>query len=87
AHTRMGGPYVKRNTSESREQTIDNGNTLMRLSEVIQTAAIRMYTLALEHKVTEGRKNMNVFAVCLYIACRQKETRNYMLIDFSDLLQ
>jgi transcription factor IIIB subunit 2 len=30
---------------------------------------------------------MNVVAVCLYVACRQKETRNYMLIDFSDLLQ
>ena len=59
----------------------------MRLSEVVQTAAIRLYTLALEHKFTKGRKNMNVVAVCLYVACRQKETRNYMLIDFSDLLQ
>ncbi|EJC99509.1 uncharacterized protein FOMMEDRAFT_160578 [Fomitiporia mediterranea MF3/22] len=93
-HARMGGPYGKRNTSESREQTIDNASrkirnvgALMRLSEVVQTAAIRMYTLALEHKFTKGRKNMNVIAVCLYIACRQKETRNYMLIDFSDLLQ
>ncbi|EJD00535.1 uncharacterized protein FOMMEDRAFT_159269 [Fomitiporia mediterranea MF3/22] len=51
------------------------------------TTAIRMYTLALEHKFTKGRTNMDVIAVCLYIACRQKETRNYMLIDFSDLLQ
>ncbi len=46
-----------------------------------------MYTLAVEHKFTKGRKSMNVVAVCLYVACRQKETRNYMLIDFSDLLQ
>lgn len=30
---------------------------------------------------------MHVVAVCVYVACRQKETRNYMLIDFSDLLQ
>lgn len=30
---------------------------------------------------------MHVVAVCIYVACRQKETRNYMLIDFSDLLQ
>ncbi|KAG9223842.1 hypothetical protein CCMSSC00406_0007704 [Pleurotus cornucopiae] len=42
---------------------------------------------AVEHKFTKGRKSLNVVAVCLYVACRQKETRNYMLIDFSDLLQ
>ena len=90
----MSGPFGTRTTSESREQTIEKATKniqnvahRMRLSEVVQTAAIRMYTLALEHKFTKGRKNMNVIAVCLYIACRQKETRNYMLIDFSDLLQ
>ncbi|KAH8111555.1 hypothetical protein DFH11DRAFT_1858984 [Phellopilus nigrolimitatus] len=93
-HARMGGPFGNRNSSESREQTIENASrkirnvaAVLRLSEVVQTAAIRMYTLALEHKFTKGRKNMNVVAVCLYVACRQKETRNYMLIDFSDLLQ
>lgn len=59
----------------------------MRLSEIVQLAATRLYTLAVEHKFTKGRKGMNVVAVCLYVACRQKETRNYMLIDFSDLLQ
>ena len=60
---------------------------ILRLSEVVCLAATRMYTLAVEHKFTKGRKSMNVVAVCLYVACRQKETRNYMLIDFSDLLQ
>ena len=66
---------------------IRNVASVLRLSEVVQAAAVRMYTLAVEHKFTKGRKNMNVIAVCLYVACRQKETRNYMLIDFSDLLQ
>lgn len=61
--------------------------TVLRLSEVVQLAATRLYTLAVEHRFTKGRKSMNVVAVCLYVACRQKETRNYMLIDFSDLLQ
>ncbi|EJD05161.1 uncharacterized protein FOMMEDRAFT_80943, partial [Fomitiporia mediterranea MF3/22] len=58
-HAKMGVPYRKRNTSESREQTIDNASrkirnvgTIMRLSEVVQTAAIRVYTLAVEHKYT-----------------------------------
>jgi transcription factor IIIB subunit 2 len=60
---------------------------ILRLSEVVCLAATRLYTLAVEHKFTKGRKSLNVVAVCLYVACRQKETRNYMLIDFSDLLQ
>ena len=61
--------------------------SVLRLSEVVCLAATRLYTLAVEHKFTKGRKSLNVVAVCLYVACRQKETRNYMLIDFSDLLQ
>jgi transcription factor IIIB subunit 2 len=61
--------------------------TILRLSDVVCLAATRLYTLAVEHKFTKGRKSLNVVAVCLYVACRQKETRNYMLIDFSDLLQ
>jgi transcription initiation factor TFIIIB Brf1 subunit/transcription initiation factor TFIIB len=60
---------------------------ILRLSDVVSHAATRLYILAVEHKFTKGRKSLNVVAVCLYVACRQKETRNYMLIDFSDLLQ
>ncbi|PCH43896.1 BRF1-domain-containing protein [Wolfiporia cocos MD-104 SS10] len=91
---RMGGPFGNRGNSESREQTIAKASSkiqqvanVLRLSEVVQLAATRLYTLAVEHKFTKGRKHLNVIAVCLYVACRQKETRNYMLIDFSDLLQ
>ncbi|CDO70998.1 hypothetical protein BN946_scf184844.g2 [Trametes cinnabarina] len=94
ARARMGGMFGNRGNSESREQTIANASrkiqqvaTALRLSEVVALAATRLYTLAVEHKFTKGRKSMNVVAVCLYVACRQKETRNYMLIDFSDLLQ
>jgi transcription factor IIIB 90 kDa subunit len=70
--------------ASKRIQSIAN---VLRLSDVVCLAATRMYTLAVEHKFTKGRKALNVVAVCLYVACRQKETRNYMLIDFSDLLQ
>ncbi|KAK7036690.1 transcription factor TFIIIB subunit brf1 [Paramarasmius palmivorus] len=94
SHARMGGPYGNRGGGESREQTIANASrkiqtiaNVLRLSEVVCMAATRLYTLAVEHKFTKGRKSLNVVAVCLYVACRQKETRNYMLIDFSDLLQ
>ncbi|KAF8504358.1 hypothetical protein F5888DRAFT_1601122, partial [Russula emetica] len=57
------------------------------LSGVVSLAATRLYTLTVEHKSTKGRMSLNVVSVCLYVACRQKETRNHMLIDFSDLLQ
>jgi hypothetical protein len=127
----MGGHFGNRGNTESREQTIANGEPLLlqceilpserfgpsipivsapcvgpapdpllsanrkiqsiasvlRLSDIVSLAATRLYTLAVEHKFTKGRKSLNVIAVCLYVACRQKETRNYMLIDFSDLLQ
>ncbi|KAF5318909.1 hypothetical protein D9611_013659 [Ephemerocybe angulata] len=93
-HARMSGPYGNRGSNESREQTIANANrkiqsiaNALRLSEVVCLAATRLYTLAVEHKFTKGRKSLNVVAVCLYVACRQKETKTYMLIDFSDLLQ
>ncbi|KIP06063.1 hypothetical protein PHLGIDRAFT_128487 [Phlebiopsis gigantea 11061_1 CR5-6] len=93
-HARMGGPFGNRGSSESREQTIANATRKIqqicshfRLSDVVSLAATRLYTLALEHKFTRGRRSMHVVAVCVYVACRQKETRNLMLIDFSDLLQ
>ncbi|KAG9314612.1 BRF1-domain-containing protein [Chiua virens] len=93
-HARMSGPFGKRGSTESREQTIANASRKIQslaaafhLSEVVALAATRLYTLAVEHKFTKGRRSVNVAAVCLYVACRQKETRNYMLVDFSDLLQ
>ncbi|KAJ7916525.1 BRF1-domain-containing protein [Mycena leptocephala] len=93
-HARMSGPYGNRGNSDSRAQTIENASkkitmisSVLRLSETISNAALRMYTLAVEHKFTKGRKSLNVVAVCLYIACRQKDTHTHMLIDFSDLLQ
>ncbi len=75
------------NIHHSASRKIQQVATALRLSEVVSLAATRLYTLAVEHKFTKGRKSMNVVAVCLYVACRQKETQNYMLIDFSDLLQ
>ncbi|KZP13614.1 hypothetical protein FIBSPDRAFT_753191, partial [Athelia psychrophila] len=76
-------------SNESREQTIANASRKIQslASAITRLAATRLYTLAVEYKFTKGRKSHNVVAVCLYVACRQKETRNYMLIDFSDLLQ
>ena len=74
-------------TLATAERNIAQIAIALHLSEVVRFAALRLYTLAVEHKFTKGRKSMNVAAVCLYVACRQKETRQYMLIDFSDILE
>ncbi|KAH8996208.1 BRF1-domain-containing protein [Lactarius akahatsu] len=73
-HARMGGPFGNRGNAESREQTIANANrkiqsiaSNLRLSDVVSLAATRLYTLAVEHKFTKGRKSLNVVAVCLYV--------------------
>ncbi|KAJ3974948.1 hypothetical protein EV361DRAFT_578859 [Lentinula raphanica] len=63
---------------------IQNIAGVLCLPEQVCVTATRLYTLAVEHKLPKGRKSMNVVTVCPYVACRQKETRNYMLIDFSD---
>ncbi|KAF8622040.1 hypothetical protein AX15_007325 [Amanita polypyramis BW_CC] len=80
-------PFHADAVSSSANKKIQSIANILRLSEQICLSATRLYTLAVEHKFTKGRKSLNVVAVCLYVACRQKETRNYMLIDFSDLLQ
>ncbi|KAG5634460.1 hypothetical protein H0H81_001877, partial [Sphagnurus paluster] len=72
-HARMTGPYGNRGNSESREQTIANANkkiqsiaNVLRLSDIVCLAATRMYTLAVEHKFTKGRKSLNVVAVNVF---------------------
>ena len=48
--------------------------------------AHRYFTLAVQRNFTRGRRTQQVAAACLYIICRQ-ESRPYMLIDFSDVVQ
>lgn len=76
--------WLTRHTANRRISQIASN---LHLSETVSMSASRLYSLAVEHKFTKGRKAMNVVAVCLYVACRQKGTRSLMLIDFSDLLQ
>jgi transcription initiation factor TFIIIB Brf1 subunit/transcription initiation factor TFIIB len=47
---------------------------------------LRLYRLAVEEGFTRGRVVAQVAACCLYIICRQ-ESKPFMLIDLSDLLQ
>lgn len=71
ATARLNNPFSRQNgglgtagaTNESRELTIANATkkiqsiaTLMRLPNTVVLSATRIYTLAVEHKFTRGRK-------------------------------
>ena len=58
----------------------------IRPREDITGAAHRLYKLAVQRNFTRGRRTQQVAGACLYIVCRQ-ESRPYMLIDFSDVVQ
>jgi transcription factor IIIB subunit 2 len=58
----------------------------VRPREDVVDAAHRLYKLAVQRNFTRGRRTNLVAGACLYIICRQ-ESRPYMLIDFSDVLQ
>ncbi|KAJ3886048.1 hypothetical protein GG344DRAFT_91060 [Lentinula edodes] len=94
SHAKMNGRFGNRGSNKSRKHTIGNDmrkvQNMTRVScllEEVSPAATRLYILAIESKFTQGRKSMNVVAVHLYVSCRQKKPRHYMLIDFSDILQ
>jgi transcription initiation factor TFIIIB Brf1 subunit/transcription initiation factor TFIIB len=80
---------------DSHEKTINKGKYEIsqvadrlgiRPREDITSAAHRLYKLAVQRNFTRGRRTQQVAGACLYIVCRQ-ESRPYMLIDFSDVVQ
>jgi transcription factor IIIB subunit 2 len=58
----------------------------IRPREASLEAALRLYKLALAQGFTKGRVVGQVAACCLYIICRL-DTKPFMLLDYSDLLQ
>jgi transcription factor IIIB subunit 2 len=49
-------------------------------------SAHRLYKIALQRGFTRGRRTNQVAAACLYLVCRQ-DSKPFLLIDFSDVLQ
>lgn len=56
------------------------------MSQPLQDAAVRIFTLAAQRNFTRGRKTTYVAAACLYIVARRERTP-HLLIDFADALQ
>ncbi|XP_044185136.1 transcription factor IIIB 90 kDa subunit-like isoform X4 [Acropora millepora] len=78
---------------ESRAVTLENGkrriNMVGRQLQMNQhciDTAYNFYKLAVNKRLTRGRRTNHVVAACLYLVCRTERTP-HMLLDFSDVLQ
>ncbi|XP_071487027.1 transcription factor IIIB 90 kDa subunit-like [Diadema antillarum] len=78
---------------ESRTVTLQAGkrNILhlggqLKLNQQRTDMAYNFFKMAVQKKLTRGRKTMHIVAACLYLVCRVEGTP-HMLLDLSDLLQ
>uniref|UniRef100_A0A8C4QIB1 B-related factor 1 n=1 Tax=Eptatretus burgeri TaxID=7764 RepID=A0A8C4QIB1_EPTBU len=78
---------------ESRAHTLQNGRrqivqlgSQLQLNQHCLDTAFNFFKMAVNSRLTRGRKSSHVIAACLYLVCRTEGTP-HMLLDFSDLLQ
>lgn len=78
---------------ESRHITLQNGKrkiqqlgVQLKLNQHCIDIAYNFFKMAVNKRLTRGRKTSHVVAACLYMVCRTEGTP-HMLLDFSDILQ
>jgi len=78
---------------ESRAITLQNGKRRiqhtgdqLRLNQHCIDTAYNFFKMAVNRRLTRGRKSSHIHAACLYLTCRTEGT-SHMLLDFSDVLQ
>ncbi|KAI8479474.1 transcription factor TFIIIB subunit brf1 [Branchiostoma belcheri] len=78
---------------ESRAITLQNGKRKitqlghqLKLNQHCMDTAFNFFKMAVNKKLTRGRKTNHVVAACLYLVCRTEGTP-HLLLDFSDILQ
>ncbi|KAI0241441.1 Transcription factor IIIB 90 kDa subunit [Lamellibrachia satsuma] len=78
---------------ESRHITLLNGKrkiqqvgVQLKLNQHCIDIAYNFFKMAVNKRLTRGRKTSHVVAACLYMVCRTEGTP-HMLLDFSDILQ
>ncbi|CAG2102705.1 unnamed protein product [Medioppia subpectinata] len=78
---------------ESRQVTLMNAKRRiktvcdqLRLNDHFIEMAFNFYKMALNRRLTHGRKHVHVIAACIYITCRSEGTP-HMLLDLSDVSQ
>ncbi|XP_074594815.1 brf RNA polymerase III subunit [Brevipalpus obovatus] len=80
------GKASKTITLDRAKRRIREVGTSLNLNNYNIEVAFNFYKMALNKRLTCGRKNNHVIAACIYIACRLKQT-DIMLLDLSDRVQ
>lgn len=92
SHT-LGNNFRHGFGKESRTVTLQQGKRhimhlggQLKLNQHCTDMAYNFFKMAVQHKLTRGRKTLHIVAACLYLVCRLESTP-HMLLDLSDLLQ
>ncbi|KAK3389193.1 hypothetical protein B0H63DRAFT_388944 [Podospora didyma] len=94
----VGGMAFRRvaggGASEARERSLRESKSLLqqftqelRIPTSLADTAYRLYRVASNHNFIQGRRKVNVAAICLYAACRKETNNKIMLIDLADLVK
>ncbi|KAJ8044632.1 Transcription factor IIIB 90 kDa subunit [Holothuria leucospilota] len=93
ASSTLGGDFRTGVGKESRMITLQKGKdrvtfigNQLNLNNHCLGIAYNFFKMAVQKKLTRGRKTDHIVAACLYLACRV-ECTPHMLLDLSDLLQ
>ncbi|XP_051868347.1 BRF1 RNA polymerase III transcription initiation factor subunit b isoform X2 [Pristis pectinata] len=84
-HTNLGKESRTQSLQNGRRQIHHLGNQLQLNQHCLDTA-FNFFKMAVNKRLTRGRKMSHVVAACLYLVCRTEGTP-HMLLDLSDLLQ
>lgn len=90
----MGGNMRGLGGMESREKTLLRGKdeiarlvAALRLRQVVNDQAVRLYRIALNHNFVQGRRIRNVAACCIYLADRKQQESTLFLMDLAEKIR
>ncbi|KAK0619977.1 Brf1-like TBP-binding domain-containing protein [Immersiella caudata] len=95
---RTSGGYAFRRIagsgSEARERSIrevkgllQQWTTQLSISIGLVDSGLRIYKMASNSNFVQGRRKINVAAICLYAVCRKEANNRVMLIDLADIIK
>lgn len=78
-------PSLSPSPPDNAKKKIKTVANLLNLNSVCIDQAFGFYKMALNRRLTHGRKNSHVIAACVYMVCRLELTP-HILLDLSDIM-
>lgn len=92
--TGMAFRRVAGSGSEARERSIrevkgllQEWTQVLRVPHHLIESGVRTYKMATNSNFVQGRRKINVAAICLYAVCRKESNNRVMLIDLADIIK